>query len=731
VAEDTSALVALEDWPGASPEVAGVLVTLNNVSSGGLDGEGQPVWTASCPVPTHGKGDGDRNASFSVSAGKSQPVVAECFAGCEWSDVRAALEDHGVSAEVFTGSGTPAQKSRTTRRLRAIGNRDAAMSPIPEQGDPDEWCDRLFLGAELPHHGAAALVLRFLTEERGLSADTLQHNRIGWDGERVTIPVRDMKGVWVNVRRYLPHASNGEPKIMSTKGHGSGAPLYPVEVLHGNDLTVLVCEGEIDALLANQHADGRWVAVSGTGGAGNVPRDLTPLRGRDVRIAYDSDKPGREGAAKLSARLRGIARTVTVVDLTRCGLAPDSGEDISDLLAGDDGTGAAALATELGADRPVTERFRLFSAADLAEPVPPMRWLVHGVWPEGSYGVLGGAKKTLKTYTGLALALSVASGERFLGHFEVPAVGSVLYLLGEGGQKPTQRRLQAVAAAMDLDLRDLDGRLAVTFDVAPANGQEFLDAIRRGLDAVQPDLVVLDPLYAFHPPGVEAQNLYDRGQMLAELRGLVGEAAFVVADHFRKTGGQGLDLDSIAQAGMAQWADSWVLQTHAADPDLSAGEFRIATEFGSRQWGGSRYEIGWSLGQHDADAGVHIGQIAWSVETLAVKLGVTGADRSVDLQEQVLARVREHPGELTTTDIVKGKDVTGAESRKRAAVEALVETGRIRSSKVKKLDAKGRSQDREVWTIGDGASASGRARTEPPPSERGSARARTRSHGGA
>ena len=87
--------------------------------------------------------------------------------------------------------------------------------------------------------------------------------------------------------------------------------------------------------------------------------------------------------------------------------------------------------------------------------------------------------------------------------------------------------------------------------------------MKRHLDELQPKLVILDPLYAYHPSDVEVQNVYARGPMLANLRELIGdEAALIVGDHFNKTAGSRFDLDNIAQAGMAQWADSWILQKH-------------------------------------------------------------------------------------------------------------------------------------------------------------------------
>jgi hypothetical protein len=51
---------------------------------------------ASCPVPGHGKGNGDRNPSLSIAPGNTQPVIFKCQAGCHQDDVKAALVTKGI-----------------------------------------------------------------------------------------------------------------------------------------------------------------------------------------------------------------------------------------------------------------------------------------------------------------------------------------------------------------------------------------------------------------------------------------------------------------------------------------------------------------------------------------------------------------------------------------------------------------------------------------------------------
>ena len=97
--------------------------------------------------------------------------------------------------------------------------------------------------------------------------------------------------------------------------------------------------------------------------------------------------------------------------------------------------------------------------------------------------------------------------------------------------------------------------------------------------------------------------------MLANLRMLIGdEAALIVGDHFNKTAGGRLDLANIAQAGMAQWADSWILQKHRETPNLDESKFWLELETGTRRGGGKHLQVDWTLVRDKSDPDV----ILWS-----------------------------------------------------------------------------------------------------------------------
>lgn len=300
-----------------------------------------------------------------------------------------------------------------------------------------------------------------------------------------------------------------------------------------------------------------------------------------------------------------------------------------------------------------TGRFRLVSARELGQPIKPMRWLVRGIWHERSAGVLGGDKKSLKTWNLQAIALAVATGSALFDEYPVGSPGSVLYLCGEGGQDTFANRHQVIAARYGITPDALlEVPLGAEFGVGMLTDHEFIAAVKRHLDELQPKLVILDPLYAYHPSDVEVSNIYARGPMLANLRTLIGgEAALIVGDHFNKTAGKSLDLDNIAQAGMAQWADSWILQKHrSGSPDLENGKFLLEVETGSRRGGGKHLEVDWTLNRDasDPDAIVWTG-VEWEARPINVTTAAGQTDKTV---EQILQIVKDNNFEMTESQVV-------------------------------------------------------------------------------
>ncbi|WP_073880391.1 AAA family ATPase [Mycobacterium paraffinicum] len=296
-------------------------------------------------------------------------------------------------------------------------------------------------------------------------------------------------------------------------------------------------------------------------------------------------------------------------------------------------------------------RFVGVTAAELAAPVTPMRWLVRGVWPQRSAGVLAGEKKTFKTWNLQAMAIAVAAGVPFLGQFDVSDAKPVLYLCGEGGRDAFANRHQVIAARYGITLDDLAGLPFIAeFDTDQLDNADLINGIKRHLDNLQPALVVLDPLYAYHPANVEASNLYARGPMLAKLRELIeNHAALAIGDHFKKSTSDAFDLDNISMAGVAQWADTWVLQRHRADPNLIKNDYQLEVEFSTRRGGGWRWEIDWHLDRDDTDPDV----VAWKSCNWKVNppANTNANTPERDLELRIARKVYDSPWTMTRDDL--------------------------------------------------------------------------------
>lgn len=149
---------------------------------------------------------------------------------------------------------------------------------------------------------------KFLIQERGINKNTIERFKLGADSERIWIPIFDDDNLLVNIRKYKPYAK--EIKVISYKeGYGS-AKIFPIENLKYNE--ILLVEGEMDCLLANQFG---YNAITITTGAGGFKKEFVELfADKIVNICYDIDKAGIEGAQK-AAHLIGKVAKVKIINL--------------------------------------------------------------------------------------------------------------------------------------------------------------------------------------------------------------------------------------------------------------------------------------------------------------------------------------------------------------------------------------------------------------------------------
>ena len=142
---------------------------------------------------------------------------------------------------------------------------------------------------------------RCLREKRGLSGATIEKYRIGWDPKRQrnTIPIRDKRGTFVNIRFYN---ARKDPKIINfvdgKHKYGTPARLYGLdELVKYKGKQVIVVEGEWDRLLLQQEG---FMAVTSTHGCSVFrPEWVSYFKSKDVVIIYDCDPKGQSAAKNI------------------------------------------------------------------------------------------------------------------------------------------------------------------------------------------------------------------------------------------------------------------------------------------------------------------------------------------------------------------------------------------------------------------------------------------------
>ena len=234
-----------------------------------------------CPLPSHGKANGDRNPSLFVKDGDKAPLF-KCFAGCDTRDVLAELRGRGLCPQGDGEVSIPIE----------------AKPFIPDHTpDPEAlalWREATPIEGNSPQ--AAYLRSRGLTGEppRSLRATTILHlGRYPFPAIAAAIqaPARQIISVQctlIDLRgdRKAPVAI--PRRTIGAIGCGAVRLAAATDVLG-------VAEGIEKALAAMQlFGVPCWASL----GAGRMHRVHVPDDVRDLHIFADNDEPGRAGAER-------------------------------------------------------------------------------------------------------------------------------------------------------------------------------------------------------------------------------------------------------------------------------------------------------------------------------------------------------------------------------------------------------------------------------------------------
>jgi hypothetical protein len=172
----------------------------------------------------------------------------------------------------------------------------------------------------------------------------------------------------------------------------------------------------------------------------------------------------------------------------------------------------------------------------LAERASELRWLVTQLWSHDAVGIVGGEPKCCKSFLALDLAVAVAAGVPCLRRFAVPRSGRVLLYAAEDAPAIVRRRLEGIAAAAGIDLRDLDIQV-ITAPTLRLDLAADRVSLQETVAKLQPRLLILDPFVRLHRIDENASG--EVAPLLAYLRELQRKhsLAVLVVHHAKKGAG--------------------------------------------------------------------------------------------------------------------------------------------------------------------------------------------------
>lgn len=153
-------------------------------------------------------------------------------------------------------------------------------------------------------------ILEMLKVRKAITKQTAKRFLLGLDRGKVTIPVFDINGDLVNVRRFNP-APNARSKYQSVRGCAQ-ARLYPIKQLKKHD-TLVIAEGEFKALCLIERG---IPAIASTAGASTwLPQWGPAFKDKRVAFVYDIDEAGKKGALKAARLLSRYTKEIRIARL--------------------------------------------------------------------------------------------------------------------------------------------------------------------------------------------------------------------------------------------------------------------------------------------------------------------------------------------------------------------------------------------------------------------------------
>jgi AAA domain len=541
------------------------------------------------------------------------------------------------------------------------------------------------------------------------------------DGRGVAILYCDVDGKQLYVKRrtalkategsFLPPRTKLQPYLLNRLDSAR------------KDRTLFLTEGETDALTLLFHG---YPSLGIPGAASAKCLNVEHLSCIDaVNLIRDSDEAGERFVKAIIFRLNalGYGGLVIVVSM------PDGLKDPSDLHCSDPekfkdrfeeqrarGT-VVKMTGPASKDRkppiaPPSNRPgfhpKLFQSPEFFAADFRKEWLVKGVLVRGQPAVLGGPKKSLKTNLLVDLALSLATGTKFLGRFDVARIVRVMVLSGESGEATLQETARRIAKAKGVDCTSAE--IVWGTELPQLSNPDHLNDLGNILVEQRIDVLIIDPLYlcllSGDKAGAEAANYYQMGPLFHQIAQacLSVNTTPILTPHAKKerSDERPLELDDLAFSGIGEYCRQWIL-VNRRERYQGDGLHKLHLSIGGSA--GQSF-----FGQLDIDEGTLGDDFSgrkWEVtvnnvvevkeaKQIAREQKKTEQDQKDELAVAGVIDRMLHAGEQATTTRIRNGSGIGRPRTDRA-LERLRVSGLFKPSRDSAVGGYGAQQKAEVW----------------------------------
>ncbi len=325
-------------------------------------------------------------------------------------------------------------------------------------------------------------------------------------------------------------------------------------------------------------------------------------------------------------------------------------------------------------DEPKREETKgfIFNPVDLvtlAATVKRPEMLVKRVLVRGQPMICGAPSKTLKTSVMCDMVVSLATGTKFLGEFNVYRPVRVALLSGESGDWTIFKTVERVRMARGLTREATVENLRLQFDLPQLGNILDMEALRCGLEALRIEVLVIDPLYlcllaGSGRDGARAENMFEMGPLfLSVARTCLGTGCTPILVHHTKRAAaasrEPLGLEDLAYSGVGEFARQWLLlsRRETFDPG-NPGSNRLWMVAGGSVGHGGLWALDIEEGEIDDDLEGRVWET--SVSTATESRETARSKKKKDRDDERLAEEREEESKVMLALDQIDRDRTGA-----------------------------------------------------------------------